>query len=446
MRLLLALLLCAGCAAGRVAPFTPGEIPPMPSMGADLPAGSTAYANDDLAEVFTRLTLDMEWGASRPHLVRYEAPVRVRLSGEGAGGYRDFTALLLRLLARDSQVDIAPTDDEAAANLHVRFVNGQEWQRMLPSQACIVAHGAPTWSDFRRDPNRYVGDAMVSSPVLEQATVFIPQNHPPYRVRRCLIEEIIQALGPANDFFGVADTIFNDDSAHVWPTRLDLLMLRVLYDDTMRTGLGRDETRAAARRVLAALNPLGEDAGALRIARRLMADPTRWVLLNQKAHDSGAPTRARLSSAKEALDSIARNEPGSIRHCYSLVEFAELTGYRDPDTALGYYAQAERVCARAVGESDIRLARLRLHRADALQATGRHRDALALLEPLEAAFAAHGDEAALARVYAMLMRGYLETGRDARAADAMQRALLWGRYAFGVDEPSVRALEASIGG
>ena len=443
--LLLAVLLAAGC-AGRTAPLTPGAIPAIPAMGAGLPAGRTDFANDDLAELFTRLTLDMEWGASRPNLVRFEAPVRVALEGDGAGPYRDFTARLLAMVGGETGLDIALAGAAATANLHVRFVDGPAMARVLPSQACVIATGDLGWELFVTDPERYGTRRHVEAERLDAATIFIPRTSPPYQIRRCLMEEILQALGPANDLFGVADTIFNDDGAHGWPTRLDLLMLRVLYSPDMRTGLDRAETRARARALLAALNPEGERPGAARIGPRDLTDPDRWVALNIEAHraDGSLPGQAR--AAREALELIARRERGSIRHCYSLGELADLDAPTNRDGALALYREAERVCTAALGAGDIRVARLRLQRATLLLWNDRYADTIALLEPLVAVFAANGRETALARLYAVLGTAYLETGDDARAAEALELARQWGGYAFGTDDITVRTLAALIGG
>lgn len=443
--LLLVCLLAAAC-TGRVDPLRPGAMPAVPSMGADLPAGGTLYANADLAELFTRLTLDMEWGATRPHLVRFEVPVRVSLEGNGSSEYRDFTHDLLGLLTRESSVDIGLAGPGDPANIHVRLVDGGEMERALPSQACIVVVGDTEWRTYLSDPPRYGGRSLVEADNLDSATIFIPRTSPPYQIRRCLIEEITQALGPANDMFGIADTIFNDDGAHGWPTRLDLLMLRVLYDPAMRTGLSRMETTARARDLLRRLNPDGENPGAARIPGRAFTDPYRWVTLNQQAHRAGDSLTRRANAAREALDQIARREPGSIRHCYSLGELGDLYARARPQEALGYYAEAERICARAVGENDVRIAQLRLHRAGVMLWQQQYGGAIALLEPLATVFAANGHEAALARLYAILGTAYLETGQDAKAVEALNLARDWGGYAFGTDDESVQSLSVVVDG
>ena len=141
-------------------------------------------------------------------------------------------------------------------------------------------------------------------------TVYIPNTLEPYLMRLCLIEEIAQALGPANDLYGAGMSIFNDDNVHVWPTALDYLMLRVLYQPEMRTGLSRAETRRRARQVLARLNPAGNTAPAL---------PT---LRQKEMSDWGEAVQARATSASEfqrtrrrAPGLAERRAPGERRAC-----------------------------------------------------------------------------------------------------------------------------------
>jgi len=75
--LVLGVAACAG--NGRHEPYRTGSQPGWPKLGAALPAGTTAYSNRSLARLFTMLTHDLEWGANRPNLVRYEGPVRVTI-------------------------------------------------------------------------------------------------------------------------------------------------------------------------------------------------------------------------------------------------------------------------------------------------------------------------------------------------------------------------------
>ncbi|MEL6479550.1 MAG: DUF2927 domain-containing protein [Pseudomonadota bacterium] len=257
-------VLVAACAPERQIPLATAPLPAAPELAGTVPAGHTAYDNASLAALFARLTHGLEWGPSRPNLVRFEGPVRVALTGPGSAAYTGFLDGYLSLLRGRARIDLARRIE--AANLHIRFVEGPRFRRLLPTISCLLAPGDLSWSRFAADPDRHGGRALQEARRVSAMTIFIPQTAPPYLIRSCLIEEVAQALGPANDLYGLGPSIFNDDAAHIWPTALDLLMLRVLYDPALRTGLTRAETERRAREVLARINPQGQGAPPLRFS------------------------------------------------------------------------------------------------------------------------------------------------------------------------------------
>ncbi len=73
--------------------------------------------------------------------------------------------------------------------------------------------------------------------------------------RACLHEEIVQALGLANDHHGVRPSIFNDDGEFALLTRHDELLLRMLYDPRLEPGMTAAEAMPVARRIARELVP-----------------------------------------------------------------------------------------------------------------------------------------------------------------------------------------------
>lgn len=74
-------------------------------------------------------------------------------------------------------------------------------------------------------------------------------------MRDCLHEEITQALGPANDLYRLPDTIWNDDNLHGVATPFDMLILRVLYQPELHSGMTRAQAAAVLPKVFARENP-----------------------------------------------------------------------------------------------------------------------------------------------------------------------------------------------
>ncbi len=417
----------AGRDAVTAVPEPPSEPPAFPRLGTALPAGHTAYGNQSLARLLVVLAHETEWGAPRPHLVRYEAPVSVALEGPGAERYTAFLDRFLETIRNEAEV---PIERGEPANLLVRFVDGGRFERALRSAACVTAQGAASWERFAADPTGRGARALAEARAIERMTVFIPDTAPPHLVRNCLLEEIPQALGLLNDLYGLGTSSFNDDGAHLWPTKLDHLMLRVLYAPEMATGLGRQATEARARTVLDRVNPQGIGAAPLpRLNRRSLGD---WPELIGAVFWRGRSEAELRELAEKALAVVRAYAPGSAQHCHTLVTAGRVLSRREPERALALFDRAEETCQAAHGASDIRQARIALERSCALARLGRAGEAAALAEDTWPVLAAHGQDERLAALYTIQADALAAVEPDsARAASVAELAREWNAYAVG---------------
>jgi hypothetical protein len=404
------------------------EMPAFPRLGAALPAGHTAYDNASLARLFASLTHEVEWGAWRRHLLRYEVPIVVALEGQGVRGHLSFVDQFLGQLARNGGVEIA--SGAGPANLHIRLVDGPRFERLLPGAVCIVAQGDVSWDAFAADPQHYGAGTLLAAERIEQMTIFIPGNAPPYLVRNCLMEEVPQALGLANDLYGLGSSIFNDDAAHLWPTKLDYLMLRVLYTPEMVTGLDRQETEHRALAVLDRINPAGRAAPPLPLLRqRSLGD---WPVLIQKVFSRRTSERERREYVEAALVIVEAHAPRSAQHCHTLITAGRVLARAEPERALALFGRAREVCDSAHGTSDIRHARIELDSACALLRLGRYQEVDVIAESIWPVLAAHGQDERLAALYTMQSEALAETAPGSpRALAVSQLAAQWNAYAVG---------------
>jgi hypothetical protein len=413
----------------------PGPQPVTPALNTATPYGSTAYDNRSLANLFVRLAHDLEWGAQRPNLVRLEAPISVGMTGCCAAEYTPFVDRFLSQFR--AQTGIAIQRGTTPHNLHINLVNGAEFRSRVPAHLCVVAPGNLPWSRFRESPERFGTRSFEDRRTVSAMSVYIPDTLPPHLIRRCLIEEVTQALGLANDVNGLDDTIFNDDGVHIWPTKLDYLMLRVLYASEMRSGLNRRETRARAETILARINPQGQNAPTLpAMPVREMAE---WSKQVSDAFDASRSRAQRQKSANAALSIASNRYPNGVHHCRSLRIAARLV--RDDDRLkLATLSSAEQVCRRAHGPSDPRLDLIALEKARILYRLGQISQAYGISEPLEARLAAHGQSERLVALFALQAAALKAIQQPASSAAKQRLAVEWARYALGRNHAQVSRL------
>jgi hypothetical protein len=180
---------------------------------------------------------------------KYDGPVRVFIESRAKPDRSaDVAKVIDDIRSRVDHLDIAVTDDRAAANFFVTLVRDREFTRTVRTmygrdRAKRIARLDPQClSGFRKDDQYRI----VQSNVLLVADVgeFIFYD--------CAYEELLQALGPINDT-DVPGTMFNDDVQMGFFDVYDQYILNILYDPRIRPGMTREQVRALLPEILPAV-------------------------------------------------------------------------------------------------------------------------------------------------------------------------------------------------
>lgn len=228
--------------------------------GADMPLSATMLATN-----FTRIALNEEYAAGGPFaqtapitLTRWRDPVRVSLTfgasvpparqAEDRGRIATYLARLSRITGHP----IALSDNQP--NFFITIANVDERRRLGPTlQAALPELNAAQVAGVTNlDRSIYClvwTQSNVQTGQYDRAYVFIPAEHPDLMRLACMHEELAQGLGLPNDSGLARPSIFNDDEEFALLTRQDELMLRMLYDPALRSGM----TEAEARPIITSL-------------------------------------------------------------------------------------------------------------------------------------------------------------------------------------------------
>lgn len=432
----------AACGGGEVeVNSTPlAEKPAFPATGAAIVDGDVLRSNTNIADDFVELVFRNEQGRSRAYLSRWEDPVRVRLESPNLAGYAPFLDSFLERMRNSAGVDIASTGS-GSANLHIRLVEPDDMRRALASAFCVVVPADAEWSDFANsnDSERF---RWSNKAELTEATVFIPADAVPFEVRLCLMEEITQALGPGNDLYRLADSIFNDDNAHSAPTSFDMLILRTLYDQRMKPGITESDAYEVALNILDEVNPAGRS-----IAAEETADDgdAAWRRLMVLSFDRRFTTQERESFARQALARAKAFPVGDHRLPFSRYRLALAVSPDRPNEAEVMLRLAIDEYKRMLGADDIRVASARLYYAKHLNRRDDFEAALTEIEAALPVLAAHETESRLAEALKEKHDALYGLGRDEEAIDAAILSLDWSLYALGPDFGDLAAIRAQLG-
>jgi len=87
------------------------------------------------------------------------------------------------------------------------------------------------------------------------AIVVFPSHHSKEYIRACVVEELTQILGLANDSARVNPSIFNDRSQHFELTEHDRWMIRMFYDTRIPWGMPRPDALRWGKKILEEIRP-----------------------------------------------------------------------------------------------------------------------------------------------------------------------------------------------
>ncbi|MDJ0893666.1 MAG: DUF2927 domain-containing protein [Alphaproteobacteria bacterium] len=189
---------------------------------------------DVLVAQFERIAFSNEFGGQhrRGRIVKWATPIRARITGLNADIYERPVAEMLAQLQRLSklQIDLLQWHDPTEANFTIHFV-----ARPSPGQDPCAA--------FIDDDERFR---------ITRVRILITGPVPTLR-QHCIAEELIQALGLADDSKLIFPSIFHDASRQQGLFPWDEIMLQMLYNPSLHPGITVAEARPIVRRELARL-------------------------------------------------------------------------------------------------------------------------------------------------------------------------------------------------
>lgn len=197
-----------------------------------------------LTRGFLATVFGVEHGGGAGILKKFHGPVRVAVIDHAASGRAGDVAAFVRRIDRGIPgLDIAVTRGKSA-NFTVHLVTRSDYAAVATSPA-VGARGRPPGLcmvkvDYGRDGIRRAAAVIV---VDEGEALF----------RRCLVEEILQGLGPMNDDRRLSASVFNDRSAHTALTDHDRAIVALLYDGRLRHGMSARTVRPMLAELIADL-------------------------------------------------------------------------------------------------------------------------------------------------------------------------------------------------
>lgn len=230
MHRLLVILLLVAAAAGT-------------ALASGRPAPAPDVDPERLTHAFFRTVFGLEYGAhvDAHRVKRYTGPVLFHVA-DHTGGLReaDARAFLETLPRRIANLDARVVEDAREANFRVVLVPEALFAHVVSSELKADA--------LAMNARCLVGVSTLDGRIRRSTAVIVADDD--FLFARCLVEEVLQGLGPMNDDESLAESVFNDTSRHAHFTAFDEALMNVLYHPLIRPGMSGSEAHRALPKVL----------------------------------------------------------------------------------------------------------------------------------------------------------------------------------------------------
>lgn len=195
---------------------------------------------DTLVRLFNDVVFKTESGegATGKPIVRWETPIRARAQGDGWETYRSHMEAQFQQLRKLTGLSIAFAQPNEPANMQIHFLPTAEIKKRMNAPG-VNCGGTLSGSK--------------STATITSAIVYI-STESDFKTRHCIVEEITQILGLTNDTTFFADTIFNDASVVTALTLPDQILVRMLYDRRLKSGMTAKDAAPVVRTIAAELH------------------------------------------------------------------------------------------------------------------------------------------------------------------------------------------------
>ncbi|MBY8161014.1 DUF2927 domain-containing protein [Vibrio fluvialis] len=200
-------------------------------------------------QAFMQVALRNEYSAGSKPLVKWNKPVKVWIEHKVSDSDLHEALALAQLnhLAAMTGHTVTRVAKREEANLIWVFTQQSDWKnnvrREMGAAAAKHIYGAVCLGNYR-----------ISSSTHEivSASVVIPvdQARSHGKLLACVVEEVTQVMGLPNDSEKAYPSIFNDKTPDDLLSPLDVILLKLLYEPELKTGMSEQQVRPIVKTIL----------------------------------------------------------------------------------------------------------------------------------------------------------------------------------------------------
>ena len=207
---------------------------------------SFAFTDAQLTKGFQKTVFGAEYssfGWQSNMVKKYTKPVRVYIDNRSKVDRRSQVRRFVLSLPRSIRgLNVAVVDSPAKANYRIYIVDKAQYKKTVRKDV----YGKRAMSV----PGRCLVRVISGPSGIKRSDAVIVANDGDFLFKRCLVEEVLQGLGPVNDNAGLTHSIFNDTSRHASFTKHDRYILNMLYNPKIKAGMSESDVQSVLPAVI----------------------------------------------------------------------------------------------------------------------------------------------------------------------------------------------------
>lgn len=211
-----------------------------------VPAPGRAASDAELIRGFNLTVFGAEFspfGIQSRYIRKFSGPVRFTVHNlaktDRSATVRQFILSLNRQV-RGLTAVMAPTP--LLANFNVYLVDNRDYVEVARQKVYRQANASV--------PGKCLVRSVFSRAGIVRSDAVVVADRGERLFQRCMVEEILQGLGPLNEHPSLGQSMFNDRSKHTRFTRFDRIILNMLYDRRIVNGASFEQVQPLLPAVL----------------------------------------------------------------------------------------------------------------------------------------------------------------------------------------------------
>lgn len=178
------------------------------------------------------------------YIRKFNDEVRFRIHNFSTKDRSREVANFINSLEKDiSGLQVRIIDEGESANFDIYIVNRSDYKKTVRAKV--------EKNNTARVPGKCLVKSRFTRKNILRSDAVIVSDEGEALFKRCLIEEVLQGLGPLNESTSLDKSVFNDTSKHTKFTMFDRIILNMLYDERIKNGASKRTVSKILKEVLA---------------------------------------------------------------------------------------------------------------------------------------------------------------------------------------------------